>query len=329
MGDRVDLPPMRTKVMGKTGLDVSIVAIGGGRVGWSKDRPLDIDIGMRTIWTAIEAGATLIDTAPGYQNGRSEEIIARALRERPDLARGVMVTTKVGHPVPEFDFSYDQTMRSVEWSIEHLQRTHFPILYIHDPTLDHFDRVMGREPGEPGTLAALRKLKEQGVVDNIGVGINNPRINEVFIETGEFDCALVPEAYSLLNQYGLRRIFPAAERYDMGIATAEALEKGFLALGVRPNVVHRDREFSLECLAYTEKIQELCAHYGISLAAAAIQYPVRHSQVHTTIVGARTPEQARQNVLAAREVIPEDFWTEVQPLIRHWDLGSGDRPQTA
>ena len=144
-------------------------------------------------------------------------------------------------------------MRSVEWSIEHLQRNHFPILYIHDPTLDHFDRVMGREPGEPGTLAALRKLKEQGVVDNIGVGINNPRINEVFIETGEFDCALVPEAYSLLNQYGLRRIFPAAERYDMGIATAEALEKGFLALGVRPNVVHRDRNFSPECLAHTRE----------------------------------------------------------------------------
>ena len=94
MGDRVDLPPMRTKVMGKTGLEVSIVAIGGGRVGWSKDRPLDIDVGMRTIWTALEAGATLIDTAPGYQNGRSEEIIARALHERPDLARGVMVTTK-------------------------------------------------------------------------------------------------------------------------------------------------------------------------------------------------------------------------------------------
>ncbi len=84
-------------------------------------------------WTALEAGTTLIDTAPGYQNGKSEEIIARALSERPDLAKGVTVTTKVGHPVPEFDFSYDQTMRSVEWSIEHLERSHFPTLYVHDP----------------------------------------------------------------------------------------------------------------------------------------------------------------------------------------------------
>ena len=329
MGDLAGLPPMRTKVMGKTGLEVSIVAIGGGRVGWSKDRPIDDEIGMRTIWTALEAGTALIDTAPGYMQGRSERIIGRALRERPDLAEGVLVTTKIGHPVPEFDYSFDQTMRSVEFSIENLKRDHFPILYVHDPTLDDFDRVMGREPGEPGTLGALRKLKEQGVVDNIGVGINNPRVNEVFIETGEFDCSLVPECYSLMNQYGLKRIFPAAERYGMGIATAEALEKGFLALGVRPNIEHRDRQFSPESLANTKRIQDLCAHYGISLAAAAVQYPVRHPQVHTTIVGARTPEQARQNILAARERIPEDFWTEVQPLIRHWDLGAGDRPQTA
>ncbi len=84
----------------------------------------------------------------------------------------------------------------------------------------------------PGTLAALRKLKEQGVVDNIGVGINDPRINEVFIETGEFDCALVPEAYSLMNQYGLKRVFPRPpKRFNMGIATAESSGEGIPCLG--------------------------------------------------------------------------------------------------
>ncbi|MBI2939157.1 MAG: aldo/keto reductase [Chloroflexi bacterium] len=321
MSDSVDLPPIRKRVLGKTGIEVSIVAVGGGRFGWSKDAPLDPDVGVQTVWTALECGATLIDTAPRYLHGQSEAIVARALRQRPDLAAGVTVTTKVAHPVPEFDYSYDQVMRSVDWSVKHLEREHFPILYLHDAPLALLDRVMGREPGEPGALAALRNLKDQGIIGNIGVGINDPTVNVVYIETGEFDCALVPEAYSLLNQLALERILPAAERFDMGIAVAEVLEKGFLAVGVRPDVVHRDRRFSPECIAHTRKIQELCGRYGISLAAAAIQYATRHPRVHTAIVGARTPAQARQNVRAAREPIPEDFWAELQPLIRHWEAG--------
>lgn len=302
------------KTLGKTGIEVSTVGLGCAWLGAVGDR-VDEELGVQTIWAALENGVTLIDTAPLYLRGTSERLVARALRERPDLAKGVTVQTKVGHLPAGFDYSYEMAMRCVEESMERLGRNHFPLLYIHDAPSELLPKVMGPN----GAFAALRKLQSESIVDRIGVAVNDPAHNTPYIETGEFEVAVVPEAYSLLNQVAEERIFPAAARFGMGIVVAVPLEKGLLATGVRSGATYPGRNFSAECLAHVGKIEDVCARYGVSLLAAALQFCTRHDVVATVIPGARTPAEAAANARAGQERIPEELWTELKPLIRTWE----------
>ena len=308
---RANLP---RKMFGRTGIEVSTVGLGCAWIGRTGDT-LDEELALQTIWTALENGVTLLDTAPLYQNGQSERMVGRALRERPDLARDVVVETKVGHWPAGFDYSYDMAMRCVEGSMERLGLQHFPLLYIHDAPAELLSRVMG----PAGALAALRKLQAEGIVGHIGIAVNDPVENAPYIETGEFAVAVVPEAYSLLNQVAEERIFPVAARLGMGIVIAVPLEKGLLATGVRAGTTYPGRNFSAECLAHVGKIEDVCARHRVSLVAAALQFCTRNEVVATVIPGARTPQEALTNARAGQEPIPEAFWADLQPLIRTWE----------
>jgi D-threo-aldose 1-dehydrogenase len=307
------------KTLGKTGIEVTTIGLGCGSIG-RVDGVIDEDRGVQTVWAALEAGVTLIDTAALYLDTASERMVGRALRERPDLAQGVVVETKCCRHTAGTDYSYDAAMRSVEGSLGRIGVEHLELLYIHDPPRDALDQVMG--PG--GALEALRKLQAEGVVGHIGIASNYPDDNAPFVETGEFEMAVVPDASSLLNQVALERILPAAERLGMGIVVATPLEKGLLALGARaantPGVVPVTRHFSPAVLGHVELIEAICARHGVSLLAAALQYVTRHPAVTTTIPGGKTPAEATANVDAAREVIPDAVWHELEPHITTWDV---------
>src|SRR3989344_2736423 len=114
---------MQTKILGRTGIQVSIVGLGGANLGLPNPHDpyrqhilnpdtniADLGLGIATVHAALEAGATLVDTAPKYEAGGSEQIIAAALIARPDLVAQTLVTTKIGctHPHDGFDHSYDK-----------------------------------------------------------------------------------------------------------------------------------------------------------------------------------------------------------------------------
>jgi D-threo-aldose 1-dehydrogenase len=67
-------------------------------------------------------------------------------------------------------------------------------------------------------------------------------------------------------------------------------------------------------------IEAICARHGVSLLAAALQYVTRHPAVTTTIPGGKTPAEATANVVAAREVIPDAVWHELEPHITTWEV---------
>jgi D-threo-aldose 1-dehydrogenase len=312
-----DIPRKR---LGKTGIDVTTVGMGGAWLGRQGDG-VDEDLGVQTIWAGLEAGIGLIDTAPLYIATRSEQMVGRALRERPDLAAGVVLETKCCRLTEGSDYSYDAALRSVSGSLERLGRSRLELLYIHDPPASAFDQVMGRG----GALPALRTLQTQGVVAHIGIASNYPEDNAPYVESGEFEMAVVPDAYSLLNQVALERIFPAAQRFDMGVVVATPYEKGLLAVGTRglderPELVPATRHFPPRALERVGEIEAMCAEYGVSLAAVALQFVVRPSIVTTCIPGPRTPAEARANADAARAPIPDALWQQLEPLVESWDI---------
>ena len=316
---------METSVLGRTGLPVSVRGLGAAYIGLpGPEEPRDeaeVQRGKETIWAAVESGCRLIDSAAGYGRGGSERLIAQAFCERPDLAADVLVTTKVGH-LPGHDGTYDMAMRCVEGSMERLGVERFPLLYIHDPMDLPLDLVMSKR----GTLGALRTLQKRGLLDYVGVAANDPVTNATYLETGEFDAAVVPEAWSLINRLAEERIFPAAERHGTGLVIATPLEVGLLAVGTRETNTFPRRRFSPEVLAHVRQLETICERHGVSLAAAALQYAVQHPTIAAVIPGARSPQEARANAAAMQEPIPAAFWDEVRPLLRHWEAGEHRLP---
>lgn len=316
------MPQLPTKPLGKTGVEVTTVGIGTAWIGLrtpmdgTTERHLDEELALQTIWAALAGGVRLIDTAALYLDSRAEVLVGRALRERPELAAGVIVETKCCRLPSGSDYSHDGALRSVEGSLKRLGVDRIELLFIHDPPAAAVQTVL------TGALPALRKLQSEGTIGHIGVASNYPDDNAPYVETGEFAMAVVPDAYSLLNQVALERIFPAAERFGMGVVVATPLERGILATGVggAASGMHYARRFTPEVLGRVAEMEAVCARHGVSLLAAALQYVTRHPVVATTIPGPRSPAEAAANAAAAAVPIPEALWSELTPLVRSWDI---------
>jgi D-threo-aldose 1-dehydrogenase len=324
---------MRKKILGRTGIEVSIVGLGGGclglppKIGHYKqyvDNPghaslMDEKVGAATVCAAIEAGITLIDTAPLYgYNGSSERIIGETLANRQDLKRRCTVETKVGrlYDGDGFNYTYDETMRCVEGTLARLRIDRLPVLYLHDPMGFPVDFVMSDE----GALGALRTLKQQKVIDYIGVAANDPETAADYIETGAFDAATVSDSWSLVNQRAAKRILPAARRHNVGLVATTVVEHGLLATGkMVPGAVYSNRNFSRELLDHVASIDKLCGGFNIPILAAAVQWATRDPQFATAIPGAQTPEEALMNAEAGSISIPQEFWDALDPLIQQFD----------
>lgn len=305
-------PALPTKPLGKTGLNVTILGAGCAWLGRQADGSIDRDIGLATVLAALDAGIRLIDTASLYAQGTAESVVGEALRQRPDLARSVIVETKV-RDTRDFRYTADETRRSVETSLKRLGVDHIPIIYIHDPPAGILERVMAPD----GALGALRQLQAQGVVGHIGIASNNPWDNAPYIETGEFEAAVVPDAFSLISQVARERIFPASERFGMGVVIATPLERGLLATGtraLRPED-HINRVFTPEVLRQVERLEEVCRTHRVSLIAAALQYVVRPAIVSATVPGFRSPDQPSAAVEAMLRPVPAAFWNAIDPLV--------------
>ena len=317
---------MKTKRLEKTRLQVSIVGLGGANLGLKGENDpylqhivtphksiADHELGVNTVLTAIDNGVRLIDTAPKYEAGGSEKIVGDALSCRTEN-ENVVVTTKIGctYPGDGFDHSYGKAMASFHKSCERLNRSHFEIVYLHDPMDYSMDHVMGKN----GSMQALRDLQRDGRVENIGIAANDPGAAANYMETGEFSVATISGAWSLIKQKAKERILPVATKYNMGIIITTAIERGVLAHGPIAGVRYLERDFSADCLSRIVEIKKLCEEEKIPLVAVALQWCTRHPLVASVIPGARTPEEALENTLSGEVEIPEKFWEKLDPLIQ-------------
>ena len=316
---------MRRKRLGRTDLQLPTVGIGTAWIGVptqndtalevDEDRPLDLELGARTLVAAIDAGCEFFDTAVLYNRGLSETMIGEALRQRPSAKDRITVTTKAGRSRMGYDFSFDGILRSVEQSLERMGLERLPIVYVHDA----MGQPMAEVLSDRGALGALRQLQSQGIIDHIGTACNNPPTNLEYIKTGEFDAAVIADCWSLINMIAEREIFAAAAQHDVGLVGATPLERGLLVTGPQANAKYLNRVFGQDCLDHVSQIQRLCQRFDIPMIAVALQWCTRHPQVASVIPGARIPEEAESCLAAARVDIPDQLWDELSPLLRHFD----------
>jgi aryl-alcohol dehydrogenase-like predicted oxidoreductase len=126
-----DLGP--TRALGKTGLDVSTVGLGAGRIGGADVDDAAVD---RLIGAALDAGVTLVDTARSY--GLSEERLGRALAGRRDR---VVLSTKVGYGIEGVrDWTGPCVERGVDAALARLATDRIDIAHLHSCGLDVLER---------------------------------------------------------------------------------------------------------------------------------------------------------------------------------------------
>lgn len=322
---------MKHKRLGRTEMMLPVIGLGTAFTGiptqrqtlseyLAGDNQVDRELGVKTLVDALDAGYRFIDTAVLYGRSLSETMIGEALRLRPHLREELVVTTKAGRTYEGFDFSYDGILKSVYASLERMGLDRMELVYIHDP----MDFPMADVLSDRGALGAMRHLQDQGVISFVGTAANDPAVNLPYIDSGEFDAAVIADSWSLINLTAERGIFDAAQRHDVGLVVATALERGLLVTGPVAGAEYLNRYFSPACLDQVSKIQGLCQRHRIPMIAAALQWCVRHPQVTSTIPGARTSEEASASFAAMQVDIPESFWPELQPLVQHFDTVTGN-----
>src|SRR6266581_1917636 len=163
-----------TRVLGKTGARVSILAFGGGsRFLMYKEE----DKALEAVNRALDLGITYMDTAYSYGKGQSEERIGKVMKTR---RKGIFVATKIDAR------GGDAAMKTLEGSLKRLQIDQFDLIHIHGLTDDD---DLAKVEAKGGVLEALHKLKDQKVTRFIGITSHtDPTVLAKALERHDFDC---------------------------------------------------------------------------------------------------------------------------------------------
>jgi D-threo-aldose 1-dehydrogenase len=287
-------------------------------------RAVDDESARKLLDTAWDAGIRYYDTAPHYGLGLSERRLGEMLRRRP--REEFVVSTKVGRllvPDPDgatrrdddifevpadhrrvWDFSEAGLRRSLEDSLGRLGLDHVDVLYLHDVERSGQDVAQVVDSG----VAALARLREEGLVRAFGVGTADLGAIERAVRTDAIDLVMLPGRYTLLEAPA-KDIVALCQERGVGIVNAAVFNSGLLATPEPSEASHYEyREVPPDKLQRAQDLASTCRELGVELPTAALQFSARHPAVVSVVVGADTPEQIRQNVERMRSPVPEQLW---------------------
>lgn len=311
--------PNTERTIGR-GVELTELAFGAAGIG-NLFTAVSDEQARAAVDAAWDAGIRVFDTAPHYGLGLSERRVGEALRERP--RDEFVLSTKVGRilepvadPVGEdpdgfavpaafrrvWDFSGDGVRRSIEDSLERLGLDRIDSVLIHDPD-QHEEQAIGE------AYPALAKLRSEGVIGAIGVGMNQTRVPLRFIRDTNIDFVLLAGRYTLLDRSGAELMEEATVR-GVGIVIGGVFNSGLL-VDPKPSSTYDYRAVPPEVLDEALRLKDVCGRHGVPLRAAALQFPQRHPAVKSVLIGARSAEEVRDCVAMARLPIPEALWAEV------------------
>ena len=293
---------MRTRPLGDTGLEVSVVGLGcnnfGGRIGEEASRAV--------IDAALDADVTFFDTANVYGGrGASEEIIGRALAGRRDR---VVLATKFGHDMGDDEDargSRAYIRKAVQASLRRLQTDWIDLYQYHRPD--------GVTPLEE-TIGALDELVSEGTIRAYGTSNHSAAQVEDAAALAQGPYVSEQSQYSWLRREAESELLPTCERLGIGFIPYFPLASGLLTGKIgrdRPpeeGTRLHGRPIDEEHLDRVERLSGLADELGVSLLELAIGGLAAQPAILSVIAGATKPEQVRANAEAGRwEPSPEQL----------------------
>ena len=302
---------MKKRVLGRTGLDVSELAMGGTFVAsYSAGtkvlvrKPISYETARAAVLRALELGVNYVDTAPTY--GNSEEVLGKLLE---DVSEPMILSTKLGgRPQPFNPQDKDCLMRSVQESLRLLKRDYIDILMIHEPDRPgQYDWWSDPEDFSGPVIETLNDLKENGVIGFTGLGGTTAYELAHIIRTGKFDVVLTAFNYSLLWREAEHEILPAAKEQNMGIIMGSPMQQGALARRYDEEICSRTCWLSKPRREQFMSLYNLLDEIGVPLPELALRFVISNPVISCVLTGARSREEGEQNVAAVeRGPLPED-----------------------
>jgi D-threo-aldose 1-dehydrogenase len=312
---------MRTHPLGRSKTEVTELSFGAAGLGNLFTEVSDQDA-AEAVAAAWDGGIRSFDTAPHYGLGLSERRLGAALRDRPRAE--YTVSTKVGRllvPTPGatgqddqgfavpathrrvWDFSADGVRRSLEQSLVRLGLDRVDTVLLHDPD-DHAEQALTE------AYPALERLRSEGVVGAIGVGMNQTALPTRFVRETDLDVVLLAGRLSLLDGSGLDELLPEAARRGVSVVVGGVFNSGLLA-DPRPGATYEYAAAPDELLSRALRLQQVCERHGVPLRAAAARYPLRQPAVAGVLLGLRDAAQVQDALAQYRREIPAELWADL------------------
>lgn len=292
---------MKYTKLGSTEIAVSTIALGcwsfAGDTAWG---PQDDADSIATVHAALDVGINFFDTAEGYGDGRSEEVLGKALVGRRDQA---VIATKVSAS----NLAPKEIRRACERSLRYLQADYIDLYQIHWPS-----RALPLE----ASWRALETLQQEGKVRAIGVCNFGPGDLAELLQIGH--CATNQLPYSLLWRGIEYKLLQACMARDVGILCYSPLAQGLLTAKFaspdevpagrartrhfakeRPLTRHGSDGHEAETFAALARIREICHEIDAPMAKVALAWVLQQPGVTSVLAGARKPYQIQQNAEAA------------------------------
>jgi L-galactose dehydrogenase/L-glyceraldehyde 3-phosphate reductase len=317
---------MDQRVLGRTGLRVSALGLGGGAVGglMVRGEPADQERGLAA---ALDAGITFIDTAPSYGDGASETNLGRALaRVAAAASDDIVLATKFTISEAHAGRVAAAIAESLEQSLRRLGRERVDVLQLHN--------AIGAEVATPGrslpaivvtdeVAPGLERLREAGKIGWWGItAVGEPDALAAVLDSRAFHTAQVP--FNLLTP-GASEVLAHASAAEMGTIGIRALAGGALSgttwrhpIGM-PEVapIASGESYEADVAAALRYVGLVDGGWAGSLAEAALRYALSEPRLSTVLIGVSTIEQLQDAITAAeRGPLPAEALAHIEAVRR-------------
>jgi D-threo-aldose 1-dehydrogenase len=322
--------PGDRRPLGRTGLEVSPVCVGTSPLA-SMPGLYGYEVGEQraedTIRAVLDSPFNFLDTSNNYGGGTAEERIGHVLAERGSADRdgagqsgvpaGFVLATKVDADPVTGEFSGERVRRSAAESLTRLGLDRVQLMYLHDP---EFSLTFAQAMAPGGAVEALVALRDEGVVDHIGLAAGEVPLLRELTGTGLFEVVLNHNRFTLLDRSSGPLMDQCA---DLGLAFVNAAPYGggILVKGPAANPRYAYQTAPAPIREAAAAMQQACADHGVPLAAAALQFSVRDPRVTSTVVGVSEPARVKELETLLAVPVPDGLWAELDALApgpEHW-----------
>lgn len=322
--------------IGRSGVAASAVGLGTWAIGGWMWGGTDERESVAAIHASLDAGVTLIDTAPAYGLGRAEEIVGKALSGRRDKA---VIATKCGlvWHTQQGNHFFDQDGRPVHRHLGRESICHEVEQSLSRLGTDYIDLYIThwQDPTTPieETMRALEDLRAAGKIRAIGASNVNLEELEIYVKIGGLDA--IQERFSMLDREIEAQLLPVTTANGVATLSYSSLALGLLSGSIGPERVfsgddqRRDNpRFSVanreKVTRFAEAIRPIAQEHEASIAQIVIAWTLAQPGITFALCGARNPAQALDNARAGTIRLSAEDLSTVEAAIAA-ELANMDR----